>query len=106
MTNRAGAPVTLPALEKAWKNIRTAAGLTNARLHDLRHTVGTHADQAGLNAFAVRDVLGHKTLAMTGRYVSADHSRLQAAAEQATARIAAAMRPETAEGDEAGTTQR
>ena len=27
---------------------------------------GTYAAQAGLNAFMVRDLLGHKTMAMTG----------------------------------------
>jgi integrase len=36
-----GTPLTMPALQAAWKKIRTAAGLSNARLHDLRHTVGT-----------------------------------------------------------------
>ncbi len=31
--------------------------------------MGTYAAQAGLNAFMVRDLLGHKTMALTGRYV-------------------------------------
>ncbi len=38
-------------------------------MHDFRHTMGTYAAQAGLNAFMVRDLLGHKTMALTGRYV-------------------------------------
>ena len=52
-------------------------GLADARLHDLRHSVGTYAAQAGANAFPVRDKLGHKTLAMTGRYVGRDADPLR-----------------------------
>lgn len=88
---RPGSPLTLPALEAAWKKVRTAAGLSNARIHDLRHTVGTYAGQAGLNAFTVRDVLGHKGLAMTGRYVSADTAPLRRAADEVAGRVAAAL---------------
>jgi integrase len=57
-------------LEKVWGRIRTAAQLSDVRLHDLRHTVGTYAGQSGANAFLVRDLLRHKNLAMTGRYVN------------------------------------
>jgi integrase len=57
------------ALDSAWRNIRKRAKLDDFRLHDLRHTVGTYSGQTGANAFMVRDLLGHKTLAMTGRYV-------------------------------------
>ncbi len=52
-----------------WARLRERAGVPDGRLHDLRHTVGTFAALAGANAFAVRDLLGHRTLAMTGRYV-------------------------------------
>jgi integrase len=84
-------PLTIWTLEDAWKRIREAAKLTDARLHDLRHTVGTYAGQAGLNAFIVRDLLGHKTLAMTGRYVERDADPMRAAADSVSGRIAAAM---------------
>ncbi len=86
-----GTVLTLSGLEKAWARVRCAAGLENARLHDLRHTVGTYAGQAGLNAFTVRDILGHKTLAMTDRYVSRDTSPLRHAADQVAGRVAAAL---------------
>jgi integrase len=64
-----GHPLTCYAAESGWKRSCARAGLENARLHDLRHTVGTYAAVTGANAFAIRDLLGHKTLAMTGRYV-------------------------------------
>jgi hypothetical protein len=39
----------------------------------------------------IRDLLGHKTLAMTGRYVERDNNPLRAAADQVAGRIAAAL---------------
>jgi integrase len=84
-------PLSLFTLESVWSRLRKKAKLDNARLHDLRHTVGTYAGQAGLNAFVVRDILGHKTLAMTDRYVSQDTNPLRGAADQVAGRIAAAF---------------
>ena len=49
------------------------------------------AAQAGLNAFMVRDLLGHKTMAMTGRYVEKATEPLRAAADAVSGRVAAAM---------------
>jgi integrase len=78
-------------LEKAWQKIRKAANIEDIRLHDLRHTVGTYAGQAGANAFLVRDKLGHKTTAMTDRYVNRDANPLRKLSDQVENRIAAAM---------------
>jgi integrase len=44
--------------------------LSDLRIHDLRHGFGTRAAGLGANALVLRDALGHKTLAMTSRYVS------------------------------------
>jgi integrase len=86
-----GKALSASSLEKAWQRIRKRAGISDARLHDLRHTVGTYASGAGLNAFVIRDLLGHKTLAMTGRYVERNADPLRAAAEIVVGQIAAAM---------------
>jgi integrase len=77
--------------QKGMAGIRDRAGLADVRLHDLRHTTGTYAGAAGLNAFIVRDLLGHKTLAMTGRYVSRHADPLRAAADAVSGQIAAAL---------------
>ncbi len=69
---RSGDALSVYTVEGAWQRIRAKAGLDDVRLHDLRHTVGTYAGQSGANAFLIRDKLGHKTLAMTGRYVNRD----------------------------------
>ena len=49
------------------------------------------AGRAGLNAFMVRDLLGHKTMAMTGRYVEKATEPLRAVADVVSGRVAAAM---------------
>ena len=84
-------PMPKDTLEGNWARVRERAGLLDARFHDLRHTVGTYAGQAGANAFLVRDALGHKTLAMTGRYVNRDTDPLRQLADRVSGRIAAAL---------------
>jgi integrase len=69
LKTEAGKPLPVSSVEAAWRRLARRARIEDARLHDLRHTVGTYASGAGLNAFLIRDLLGHKTLAMTGRYV-------------------------------------
>jgi integrase len=87
-----GQRLPLGTLEGAWKRVRTAAKLTDARIHDLRHTAGTAAGlQTGGNAFLVRDLLGHKTLAMTGRYVSKARDPLRTVADSVASGLAAAL---------------
>lgn len=92
-----GEPLAYQALARAWRRIRKRAGLGDARLHDLRHGFGTVAGGLGLNAFIIRDLLGHKTLAMSGRYVERDIDPLRTAADAVSGRIAAAMKGESAE---------
>jgi integrase len=78
-------------LEAAWHKIRVAAQLEDVRLHDLRHTVGTYAGQSGANAFLVRDLLRHKNLAMTGRYVNRAADPVRTLSDQVGGRIPAAL---------------
>ena len=84
-------PLSRWTLESAWQRIRALAEITDGRLHDFRHTVGTYSGQAGFNAFVVRDLLGHKTLAMTGRYVERDTDPLRDSANHVSGKIAAAL---------------
>ena len=60
-------------------------------MHDLRHTVGTYAAQFGANAFLVRDLLRHKNLAMTSRYVNRADEPVRTLSGQVGERISAAM---------------
>lgn len=47
---------------------REAAGMAHVRWHDLRHTYASWLVQAGQPLTAVRDLLGHSSLAVTHRY--------------------------------------
>jgi integrase len=84
-------PLPVSTAEKAWQRLRERAGIPDGRLHDLRHTAGTFAALAGANAFAVRDLLGHRTLAMTGRDVERAADMVRATADAVSARVAAAL---------------
>lgn len=95
-------PFSKDTLEGAWQRIRAAAGLDEVekiggltvpavRLHDLRHTVGTYAGQSGANAFLIRDLLRHHSVAMTGRYVNRAEDPLRNLTEHVSARIAAGL---------------
>jgi integrase len=52
------------------------AGLGRVRTHDLRHTKGSLAWAAGASLPEVRDLLGHRTLAMVSRYAHSYEERL------------------------------
>jgi integrase len=84
-------PISRSGIETVWQKIRIAAEIEDVWIHDLRHTVGTYAGQTGANAFLVRDLLRHKNLAMTGRYVNRDDSPVRTLSDQVGERIAAAM---------------
>ena len=47
------------------------------RFHDLRHTAASRMVMAGVDLYTVKEILGHKTLAMTQRYshLSPEHQR-------------------------------
>lgn len=83
--------VSVEVVSNAWQRIRRHAGLDDARLHDLRHTVGTYAGQAGVNAFLVRDLLRHKTTLTTNRYVNRDDSPLRDISDHVGERILAGL---------------
>jgi integrase len=78
-------------IEQAWQGIRAGAKLDDVHLHDLRHTVDTYAGQSGANAFLVRDLLRHKNLAMTDRYVNRADDPVRTLSDQVGERIAAGL---------------
>ena len=68
-----------------------SAGLRDVRLHDLRRTLVSQAASTGLSALMVRDLLGHKTLAMSNRYVQRYGSAVADAAEASSQAMAAML---------------
>lgn len=76
-----------PITEQGWASTfrRTAAkaGVTDLRLHDLRHTAGTRTLRASKNLKAVQSMLGHRDIATTMKYA---HAVLDDVAEAMSAR--------------------
>jgi integrase len=56
------------AIAKSFKRLLSRAGLTEARLHDMRHTVGSILAREGRSPVEIATVLGHKTLEVVKRY--------------------------------------
>lgn len=91
---RAGDPTRCIAgevVQNGWDRIRTAAGLADVHLHDLRHTFGTTASRTGANAFQIRDSLRHANVTMSSRYVNADNDPLRLVAETVGEALTAAL---------------
>jgi integrase len=91
------APISLKSVKRFWPLLRDRAKLTNARMHDFRHTVGTLAAFTGANGFIVRDVLGQRSMSTTEGYVARVVDPLRKTADQVSSRIAAAMEGQLAE---------
>ena len=78
-------------LPRAWKRIKSRAGLNDVRLHDLRHSFASVAAGAGDSLILIGALLGHRSQATTQRYAHLSNDPLRAAADRISGRIAAAM---------------
>jgi len=79
------------AIDNAWSRVRTAAGLADVRLHDLRHSFASVGAAGGLSLPIIGALLGHKHATTTARYAHLSADPLRAANDAVGARIAAAM---------------
>ena len=85
------APVTYRTIRKHFAEFVAEAGLEDVRLHDLRRTLMTRAAAGGESAFVIRDLLGHRTMAMASRYVQEAGLAVEEARERAGSGIASVM---------------
>ena len=90
-TTGVDAAITYKTVRGVFARVASAAGLSDARLHDLRRTVMTNAAMAGVGTHVLRDLLGHKTTAMADRYVRAVGNPVRDAREQVGTAMAAMM---------------
>lgn len=87
LPGRTGGPMS--GHQKAWRIICSEAGVTGCRIHDMRHTVGTYAAHAGATVREIADLLGHKQLSTSERYINTINSAGHQNATRATAAILA-----------------
>lgn len=62
-------PLDYSSIQRHWVRACDAAGVSGARIHDLRRTIMTEAAALGVGAHLLRDMVGHKTTAMADRYI-------------------------------------
>ena len=74
-----------------WYSLRRDTGLEDVRLHDLRHTVASHAAMNGVPVPVVSRLLGHANVRMTLRYSHLSDREIEAAAERIGAAMARTM---------------
>ncbi|MDD9981852.1 MAG: site-specific integrase, partial [Gammaproteobacteria bacterium] len=74
-----------------WNTVRCEAGIEDVRLHDLRHSVASHAVMHGVPVPVVSRLLGHTNPQMTLRYAHLSDRDIEAAAERIGAAMARVM---------------
>ena len=74
-----------------WYRIRREAGVEDVRLHDLRHTMASHAVMNGVPVPVVSRMLGHSNVSMTLRYAHLADRDVEAAAERVGRTMSAIM---------------
>ena len=74
-----------------WYRVRREAGVEDVRLHDLRHTVASHAVMNGVPVPVVSRLLGHSNVRMTLRYAHLGDRDIELAAEKIGQAIATIM---------------
>lgn len=78
-------------LNKAWPKVREKAGLSDVRLHDLRHSFASVGAASGLGLQVVGKLLGHKQASTTSRYSHLADDPLRKAANEIGAKISKSM---------------
>ena len=74
-----------------WYRVRREAGIEDVRLHDLRHTVASHAVMNGVPVPVVARLLGHSDVHTTLRYAHLGDREIERAAERVGKAIADIM---------------
>lgn len=72
-------------LKKGFNAARSAAGIPDFQLRDLRHSCATRLSDCGEELVTVAEILGHTDIRMTKRYSHAMHERKRQALEKLAA---------------------
>jgi integrase len=79
-----------PSLYFPWHRIRTRAGLSDVRLHDLRHSFASFLVNKGISLYVVQGLLGHAHARYTQRYAHLTSETLRDAVEAVGSVVGAA----------------
>lgn len=74
--------ISYDGLRSAFDTAKRVAGLTDLRMHDLRHTVGSRLAESGATLRDIQVWLGHTNPATTTRYTHVERDRLEAVARK------------------------
>jgi integrase len=61
--------------QRSWESLLVTTGIDDMRFHDLRHTFASHFLMNGGDLYTLKEILGHKELNTTARYltITTDH---------------------------------
>jgi len=79
-------------LSRAWARARKYAGLSDVRLHDLRHSYASLAAGRGVSLHMIGKLLGHKDPGTTQRYAHLARDAVQAVNDELGAAMQAAIK--------------
>ena len=80
-------PLSAETLYRCWRALRTAAGLHDVRLHDLRHSYASFALRQGETVLTIGRLLGHRDPATTLKYTHFADGMLRDAVETVSAAL-------------------
>jgi integrase len=80
----------LVGITKVWYRVRTAAGVEDVRLHDLRRTVGSWLATAGNSLPLIGKILNHSSVATTAVYARLAEDQPREALEALGSKLVAA----------------
>ena len=95
LPGRSGKPVV--GLQRVWQRVRDDAGLTDVRLHDLRHSFASIGAAGGDSLYIIGALLGHRDSKTTQRYAHLSPDPKRAAVDRISETIAAALSGSSAE---------
>jgi len=84
----------ITTIRLTWKKICKIAGLSDVRLHDLRHTFASHAVNNGFSLPIIAKILGHKDLKTTQRYAHLNQDPVNKASDDVSSKIRKVMEME------------
>ena len=98
----AGSPWVIPGrkpgsplknLQGAWETVKARAGLTDVRIHDLRHSFASRALALGESLPMIGELLGHRRNGTTARYAHLARDSVKASAARVADSIGSDLHP-------------